>query len=445
MKIDLSKAVIYQLYPRTFTAEGTIKEAEKLIPHICDLGVDIIYMSACNTEDTSAEGRSVRQISSGTNNVKNPYRIIDYFNIDEEFGTMDDLRDFVRTAHEYGLKVLIDLVYLHCGANAVFLDKHPEFVIRDENGEIIMGDVWPFARLNYEEQSLREYLWSNMEFYIKDIKADGFRCDVGYRVPLDFWAEGIKRIKNINPDIIMLDEGSDPLYLQEFDINYGMPTIYALSNVFLDREDERLGVELNPNRLQMTVNEFKKLFSDTYSTVPDGKFILINSQNHDTASDLAEKRPEIYLGHKAADAILALVFTMKGIPMIYNGDEVADTAPKSMFWNRFCEGSMSVQWQNLLTEYGRDRMELVKKLIRIHHDSDAISRGDLVWVEDCDENIIAFERSYDDQKITVMVNTGRTEQKAKLSESGQVIFESNAKTDENTVLLDEYGVVIIEH
>ena len=137
MKTDLSKAVIYQLYPRTFTSEGTLKEAEKLIPHLHDLGIDIISMSACNTEETSPHGQSVRQIASGMNNIKNPYRISDYFNVDEEYGTMDDLRDFVKAAHKYGLKVLIDLVYLHCGANAVFLKEHPEFVIRDENGEII--------------------------------------------------------------------------------------------------------------------------------------------------------------------------------------------------------------------------------------------------------------------------------------------------------------------
>ncbi len=445
MKTDLSKAVIYQVYPRTFTAEGTIKAAEKLIPHLYDLGIDIIYMSACNAEDSAVEGQSPRQIASGMNNPKNPYRISDYFDIDEEYGTMDDLRDFVATAHSYGIKVLIDLVYLHCGKNAVFHKEHPEFVIRDENGEIITGEQWPFARFNYEEQSLREYLWSNMEFYIKDVKADGFRCDVGSLIPLDFWAEGIKRIRAINPNIIMLNEGSDPMSLQEFDINYSFPTIYGLNNVFLDSEDLRRNAEINVDREQMTVKAFKELFSNTYDTVPDGKFILINSENHDTASDLAERRPEVYLGSYGAEAIMTLVFTMKGVPLIYNGCEVADTMPKSMFWNRFSPGSMSVQWQNLLTEQGKRRMEFLKNLIRIHHCNDAISAGNMEWYEEkCDENVVAFVRKSDKSKVTVIVNTGRTEQKAVLPKNSKVILANNAKTDGDAAVLAEYGVLIVE-
>lgn len=446
MKIDLSKAVIYALYPRTFTAEGTLKEAEKLIPHLYNLGIDIIYLSVCNTEDTSEDCMSVRQIASGLNNTKNPYRITDYFNIDEEFGTMEDLRDFVKTAHEYGIKVLVDLVYLHCGLNAVFHKEHPEFVIRDENGEIILGDRWPFARFNYNEQSLREYLWSNMEFYIKDINADGFRCDVGDDIPLDFWAEGIRRIKDINPDVIMLNEGSDPAFLKEFDMNYGFPTIFALNDVFLDAEDKRRGVAMNPEKERMTVNGFKDVFLNTYATIPEGKFILINSQNHDTASDLAERRPDMYLGRYGAEAILALLFTMKGVPMIYNGDEVADTAPKSMYWNRFFPGSMSVQWQNLLTEDGEQRLEFVKKLIRLHHYNDTIAYGDFKWYEnECDEDVIAFVRTSDKTQVVVMVNTTREEKKFAICENGKIILTNNAKVKKDIAILDAYGVLIIEY
>ena len=83
----MNKYVIYQMALRSFTPEGTLKAAEKLLPHVASLGVDIVYLCpvfvAENDEDQSTW--SQRQIASNTNNPKNPYKIADYFNVSIDY------------------------------------------------------------------------------------------------------------------------------------------------------------------------------------------------------------------------------------------------------------------------------------------------------------------------------------------------------------------------
>ena len=125
----LSRAAVYQINPRTFCAGGTIADVTDELPFLKELGFKIMYLCPVFEEDDSDDRSfwSDRQLRSETGNPKNPYRMNDYFKIDPEYGTEDDLRRFVDTAHKLGMHVLLDLVYAHIGPNAPILKKHPEF------------------------------------------------------------------------------------------------------------------------------------------------------------------------------------------------------------------------------------------------------------------------------------------------------------------------------
>lgn len=71
-----------------------------------------------------------------------------YFRIDSEYGTENDLREFIEEAHRLGMRVLLDLVYLHIGPNAPILKRHPEFARQDRDGNIICTE-WNFPYLDY--------------------------------------------------------------------------------------------------------------------------------------------------------------------------------------------------------------------------------------------------------------------------------------------------------
>ena len=133
-----TRGVMYQIQPRAFTPEGTLKAAAEKLPYLKDLGVTIAYLVPVMKMDTDMDKGfwSPRQIKSGFDNPKNQYRISDYFHVDEEYGTDADLRDFCAAAHGIGMKVVFDLVYLHCGPTAPVLKEHPEFTWWNPDGTV---------------------------------------------------------------------------------------------------------------------------------------------------------------------------------------------------------------------------------------------------------------------------------------------------------------------
>ena len=119
----VTRGVMYQIQPRAFTPEGTLKAATTRLHELADLGVDIIYLCPVfvSDDDPNTKGWSPRQKKSGMNNPRNPYRMKDYYHVDPEYGTDDDLKAFINEAHKLRMRVLLDMVYLHCGPSAVFL------------------------------------------------------------------------------------------------------------------------------------------------------------------------------------------------------------------------------------------------------------------------------------------------------------------------------------
>jgi len=230
----LAKGVIYQIWLRSFTPEGTLKAAAARLPQIADLGATIIYLPPIQLSDPDMrpEFWSKRQKQSGTNNPRNPYRIADYNRIDPEYGTDDDLRGFIAAAHGLKLHVLMDLVYFHCGPTSDLMGREG-FIQRDATGKAATGS-WNFPRLNFESPGLREYLWANMERWAKDFGVDGFRCDVSDQVPLDFWEEARARLTPIRPDLVILAEGQRKEdQVKAFDINYSFSWLGAVHAVFM--------------------------------------------------------------------------------------------------------------------------------------------------------------------------------------------------------------------
>jgi len=134
----VSQGVIYQINPRAFTEEGTLNAAAQKLPKLAELGVTIAYLCPVfvSDDDMRQEFWSPRQKASGMNNPRNPYRMKDFYHVDPEYGTDEDLKAFVEAAHASGLKVMLDMVYLHCGPTAVFIESRPDFVKRNAQGKI---------------------------------------------------------------------------------------------------------------------------------------------------------------------------------------------------------------------------------------------------------------------------------------------------------------------
>ena len=387
------RAVIYQLFMRMFTPEGTIKAAEKRLPHLKELGVDIIYTCPLVLADDDPDKKYWSPRQRTFSNPKSPYRLKDYFETDPEYGTDADVKSFVDAAHKLGMRVIFDAVYYHCGptANIIKIDK--DFVRRNKDGAVEMGK-WNFPALNFDNPKLREYLWGNMEYFIKKFDIDGYRTDAEYYVPLDFWEEGARRIRKLKPDAILLAESPRPAcQLKAYDINYA--TKIGLKKVYEQNKSAR---------------EFFKVDGGLKKIFPKGARFMRYFENHDEAFNYGEKRPDRAWPEGAYESLLFILFTYDGVPLIYNGVEIADNALHNLFASREC-GKMCVDWSNMATERGKKRFAFMKELVRLHKELPALTHS---WAETADnsapDDIISFARTMESQVLIAAVNT-RGEQK----------------------------------
>ena len=110
-------AIIYQINTRQFTQEGTFRAAEKQLPRLKELGVDIVWLMPIHKI-----GEKNRKGTLGS-----PYAVQDYYSVNPEFGTLDDLKHFVDAAHQQHMYVILDWVANHTAWDNILVREHPEW------------------------------------------------------------------------------------------------------------------------------------------------------------------------------------------------------------------------------------------------------------------------------------------------------------------------------
>jgi glycosidase len=279
----LSRSMIYQVWMRSFTPEGTLRATASHLPYIADLGATIVYLSPINVFGyPSVFGPST------------PYEIKDYDRIDPEFGTEANLKSLVDDAHKLGLKVIMDIVFAHSANDCVLLDR-PGFYQRTPDGKLVMSR-WHTPMPNYANPQVREYFRNNMLHWIRDVGVDGFRADVAGGVPTDFWDQAREAMDKINPNVIMLAEADQPDHqLKAFDISYNFSYYTALQAAVVTGEPAE--------RVRQQWEKMKAAF-------PRGARFLHLNDNHD------RNRAAVVFGEKGALATSVLDFTLDGIPFL---------------------------------------------------------------------------------------------------------------------------------
>lgn len=375
----ITDGVMYQMWLRAFTPEGTLKAAAARLPHVAGAGVTIIYLSPICLMDDDMDKTHWAPRQRKTDNPRNPYRIKDYWEVDPEFGTKDDLRAFVKEAHRLGMRVLLDLVYLHCGPTAGIIQEHPEFMKRGADGKLQYAQ-WGFPAIEFANPALREYFWKNMEYWVREFDVDGYRCDVADGIPLDFWEEGRARIEKIKADVGMLAEGSRKgNQLKAFDLCYGW---WGLTKEWHD------AAALRKSWTRMKDERPRN----------GAKFIRF-LENHDLVQDEGTNRLDKVWGLPYIDAVLVSVFTLDGVPFLYNGQEFADVSRNSLY------AQWPIDWTAAATPAGKARYALCQKLSALRKAEPALTRGETVWLDnDRPAEGLSYMRVSGDDRILTVVN-----------------------------------------
>ena len=390
----LKSAVVYQIVLRNFTRDGNFAQATRMLDHVRSLGVDAVYLSPFveMDRDMDVSGWSQRQVKSGFNSPKNPYRISDYDKIDPEYGGDPDFKAFNDRAHALGMRVYMDLVYLHCGPNNVLKDMFPDAFQRNADGAVRMT-AWHFPYVNLGSKNVRKYLIDSMLHWVR-LGCDGFRCDVGDEVPIEFWEEAVKACRAVKPDLVMINEGTKVEWLEKvFDACYALPWSYTVRGCLVDRP------ELGPKGKDLP--EKMNAVRDYESKVPSSSLMFAFLDNHDTATDDWERRFDRVRPVEAGNAAFVLTFLRRGLPLVFCGNEVADNALKSFLApvESTRRAAKTVDWGRALEPDGRKRLALIRRLAELRHTDKVFSGGGQEWVTDGEsQNCIAFVRRLDSER-----------------------------------------------
>lgn len=182
--MDMNKAnqCIYQIFTRNYSSEGTFKRVEEDLPRIKELGIDIVYLLPIHEI-----GEINRKGTYGS-----PYSIKDYYSICSMYGTLEDFKSLVNKVHEYGMKVILDMVFNHTSYDNVLIKEHPDYYFyRDGHLANKVGDWSDICDLETSKKETQEYLLNVLKYWI-DLGVDGFRFDVASMIPLSFFKKAHK-------------------------------------------------------------------------------------------------------------------------------------------------------------------------------------------------------------------------------------------------------------
>ena len=202
----LRRSVIYEVYVRSHTPEGTFKAIEPDLDRIAALGVDIVWFMPIHPI-----GELNKKGSLGC-----PYANRDYRTVNPEYGTLEDFLHLVEEIHKRGMKCIIDVVYNHTSPDSTLVAEHPDYFYYKPDGcrGNKVGDWTDVVDLNYENRALWQYQIDSLCYWAQYV--DGFRCDVASTVPVAFWQEARRAVEQIRPGAIWLGESVHLAHIQAF-------------------------------------------------------------------------------------------------------------------------------------------------------------------------------------------------------------------------------------
>ena len=365
-------AVLYQVNTRQFTAEGTFAAAAEQLPKLRELGVDILWLMPVHPI-----GEKNRKGELGS-----PYSIRDYYGVNPEFGTVDDLKDFVSRAHELGLYVILDWVANHTAWDNVLVEEHPDWYVRDYKGDFRPTPWWDWSDiidLDYWQEGVRNYMLDVMEWWVRECDIDGYRCDVAGYVPTIFWEAVRERLDAVKPVFMLAEWEARDLHRAAFDATYAWSWHETLHRITQGKDGVgALFVYYSWNERAWPADAMRLTFTD----------------NHD--KNAWEGTMYELLGD-GLEACIALSFIGEGIPLIYNGQE-AGLDKRLAFFRRD-----PIAWRE------HPLGDLFRKLIALRKQHTALANAPygatMIRVPNNHEaTVLSFVRQDDNGKIFALFN-----------------------------------------
>ncbi len=365
-------AVLYEVNIRQYTPEGTFRSFEEHLPRLKRLGVDILWLMP-----VYPIGEKNRKGSLGSY-----YSIRDYTAVNPHYGSLEDLKHLVATAHALGFHVLFDWVANHTAWDNPWTREHPEWYEHDKDGNFVSPYDWTdVIQLDYSDHDLWKAMIGAMQYWITETDIDGFRCDYPGHIPVAFWDSARTVLEKAKPVFMLAEDEEHPqLLAHAFDMNYAWELMHLTEHIAQGKE--------KASALTDYFDRQKKIY-------PPQVYRLNCITNHDENS-WSGTAFERY--GDAVKTFAMLTFTLPGMPLIYSGQEAG--LNKRL---RFFEKD-TIPWQDTTawSPFYRD-------LIRLKHDHKPLWNGSFgsgidILKNDKPEKVFSFARGDQKERVIVIAN-----------------------------------------
>ena len=383
---DFSNGQLEDLYG------GNLKGITEKLPYIRSLGISGIYLTPVFISCSSHK-----------------YNTFDYRKIDPDFGTEEDMEELVRTAHDMGIKIIVDAVFNHCGhdfpiwrdvlKNGKKSKYHDWFFINSDNldtndystadGRFYSFSFWSgMPKFNTNNPEVIKYFTEISSYWTEKWDIDGIRFDVGDEISHTFLRSLYASLKAIKPEIFLLGEiWKDSLgwvTSKEYDSVMNYPLCSSINDFgkYKDFDTKEFMYRLNYCRSLYPPQVTRTLFN----------FL----DTHDTSRAMESCENENVLLQKAA-----MLMTLPGSPCIYYGTEIAMDGKYTPYNRR------TMPWDEIESGKYDDFINKLSGLIKLRKRNEAFQSDDIEFCHDSENpRLLSYIKA---GKIRVYINAGTKE------------------------------------
>ena len=365
-------ATIYEVNVRQFTPEGTFKAFESHLPRLKAMGIDIIWLMPINPI-----GVDKRKGTLGSY-----YSVKDYYGVNPEFGTKEDLKNLVKKIHGMGMHVIVDWVANHSAWDNPLAKDHPDWYSKTPEGNFQPTPWYDWEDIidfDFDKPELRAYMTDALKYWVKETDIDGYRCDVAGFIPVDFWENARAELDAIKPVFMLGEWESRDLHKKAFDMTYSWSLWDKMHAVTKDGK---------------SLSGLVEYMAHDVSTFPKNAYRMTFTENHDKNSWEGNQYSNFGDGLEAS---MVLAGTINGMPLVYSGQEAGLNRSLKFFDKDL------IQWK-AHPFYG-----IYKKLFELKHKNQALWNGgyggEMIRIfNDKPEQVLSFSRSKNGDQVIPVIN-----------------------------------------
>jgi neopullulanase len=422
----VSKGLFDRSKPRYYHG-GDLQGVIDKLPYLKSLGITAIWLNPVydnvnhlNRKETY-DGQAITDYHG--------YGAVDFYGVEEHFGTLDKFRQLVDEAHAAGIKIIQDQVANHTGPYHDWVNDSPTLTWFNGTAARHLANTWqtwtlmdpganPAIRketldgwfidilpdLNQNDPETRRYLIQNTLWWIGVTGLDGIRQDTWPYVPREFWRDWMAAIKRQYPKVAAVGEvfDGDPAFTsfsqggrKGFDgIDTGVDSVFDFPLYFAIRNAFGQG---GP------VREVAKTLAHD-ALYPNPSMLVTFAGLHDVQRFMNEKGATV----EGLELAFTLLMTTRGIPMIYYGDELALPGGNDPDNRRDFPGGWPGDSHNAFTDAGRTATEQrlvnhVRKLTAMRAQHECLRRGHTVHLY-TGEQVFAYARIFRNDQLVIVLN-----------------------------------------